>query len=579
MKSFFKKSPARGLLLTLLAIATGMTLSFLLPATQKQSDFQHFLSHQFIDEVTSNTLNLHYTLKNPSALGIKSYDVRLFDRADTDPLESASQYKELRSKLQSYSYRSLSSDEKLVYDVFWDYLNRQIRLLDFALYEELLTPSGGVSSQLPILFAEYPLNTKQDVEDYLALLSQMDAYFASILDYEKERADAGLFMSDHCCEKVISGCEVFLRHPTDNFLFTTFEDRLNRLEGLSASAREKYMTEHAKIMAEHVIPAYENLSLGLNNLMGKGRNDWGLCYYRDGSAYYSALVAAYTGCDETVEELASEIDEMRKSDLAQCTAILAETPELTAQAESVEISFDSPEAMLMHLQTAMLKDFPEAPDAKWQISYVDPCLKDYLAPAFYITAPIDAYHNHCIYINDAKDYDSLHLFTTLAHEGFPGHLYQTMLSYDYGMNPLHTLLNYPGYTEGWATYVEMLSYHYLGLDENMADLLQHNQSVILSLYATSDIGIHYLGWKTEEMEAFWKNYGITDSNTIEAITNLILEEPGNYLKYYVGYMKFCQIRKRCEEKQKEHFDPVAFHKQILEIGPVPFALLEKKLCD
>ena len=88
-----------------------------------------------------------------------------------------------------------------------------------------------------------------------------------------------------------------------------------------------------------------------------------------------------------------------------------------------------------------------------------------------------------------------------------------MLSYDYGMNPLHTLLNYPGYTEGWATYVEMLSYHYLGLDEKMANLLQHNQSVILSLYATSDIGIHYLGWKTEEMEAFWKNYGITDSNT------------------------------------------------------------------
>ena len=40
---------------------------------------------------------------------------------------------------------------------------------------------------------------------------------------------------------------------------------------------------------------------------------------------------------------------------------------------------------------------------------------------------------------------------------------------------------------------------------------------------------------------FWSGYGITDEEVIKEITQLILSEPGNYLKYYIGYIEFLEL--------------------------------------
>jgi uncharacterized protein (DUF885 family) len=79
------------------------------------------------------------------------------------------------------------------------------------------------------------------------------------------------------------------------------------------------------------------------------------------------------------------------------------------------------------------------------------------------------------------------------------------------------------------------------------------------------------------MTAFWEKYGITDETTIDAITELILEEPANYLKYYVGYLKFRKLREKEESLLGDDFDLTAFHRAILEYGPAPFSLLENAL--
>lgn len=572
------KSPVFGLVLLILAIFLGIRFGPELPFGKGGSkEFNQFLSEVFVEEASANTMNLHFTLSDPASVGITDYDITFGDFSEAARKNSIHETRELRAKLDDFSYRSLNADEKLVYDVLKDYLDRQIRLDDYFLYDEVLTPSGGASSQLPILLAEYPFNTKRDVEDYLALLAQTDTYFSQLLEFEQEKADAGLFMSDACCDKVIDSCEVFVLHPADNFLITTFENRLSSVEGLSASEIEDLTARNREVIADHVIPAYQAMITGLTRLMGCGRNNWGLCNYDDGKEYYSALVAYYTGCNESVKELAEMIEEKRTEDLTVCSEILAKSPDLLSKSENIKLNFSDEAAMVEHLEEAILVDFPEPPSTQWEVVHVDPSLADYLAPAFYITAPIDNYLKNRIYINNAADYDSLYLFTTLAHEGFPGHLYQTVASYSYGMNPLHTMLNYPGFTEGWATYVEMQAYYYAGIDEDLASLLQHNQSAMLSLYATSDIGIHYLGWEKSDMQKFWADYGITSEETVDAITALVLEEPGNYLKYYVGYLKFDRLRAACEEKQKEAFDPVAFHEEILKIGPAPFALIERKL--
>ena len=578
MKHLLKKHRMLSVGIFLAAVLSIIYAAILSPAGKSTGSFSEFCTTLFREEMKSNTMNLHFTLKDPKAAGIDSYEITLGSLSGDSPHNQARQLKKLSEELKKYSHRSLKGKDRLTCRLLSDYISRQQNLAAYPYYDEPLTPSGGVTSQLPVLLAEYTFRNTRDIKDYLGLLSQMDTYFLGILDYEQKKADAGLFMSDEACLKVIEGCEVFTEHPDDNFLIDTFSNRLNAMDGLTDTQKNAYLKQHSKVLSDHVIPAYSQMIKGLTMLLGRGHNNWGLCNFPEGKAYYEAVVSADTGCDDSVEDLFSQIAKARREDLTFCQNLLEKNPKLASQSPKPDAALKEENAMLSRLQKEILTDFPAPPQTDVEICHVDPALSEYSAPAFYITAPIDDISHNRIYINDAKNDTDIYYFTTLAHEGYPGHLYQTICTSSYGAPEVLSLLNYPGYTEGWATYTEMQSFYYAGLDQDLASLLQHNQAATLSLYATADIGIHYFGWEKEKNAAFWSEYGVDDTATVKRITDLILEEPGNYLKYYVGYLKFRQMREQLALENKS-FSVSAFHEAILRTGPSPFSVLEETVRD
>lgn len=578
MKHLLKKHRMLSVGIFLAAVLSIIYAAILSPAGKSTGSFSDFCTTLFREEMKSNTMNLHFTLKDPKAAGIDSYEITLGSLSGDSPHNQARQLKKLSEELKKYSHRSLKGKDRLTCRLLSDYISRQQNLAAYPYYDEPLTPSGGVTSQLPVLLAEYTFRNTRDIKDYLGLLSQMDTYFLGILDYEQKKADAGLFMSDEACLKVIEGCEVFTEHPDDNFLIDTFSNRLNAMDVLTDTQKNTYIKQHSKVLSEHVIPAYRQMIKGLTMLLGRGHNNWGLCNFPEGKAYYEAVVSADTGCDDSVEDLFSQITKARREDLTFCQNLLEKNPKLASQSPKPDAALKEENAMISRLQKEILTDFPAPPQTEVEICHVDPALSEYLAPAFYITAPIDDISHNRIYINDAKNDTDIYYFTTLAHEGYPGHLYQTICTSSYGAPEVLSLLNYPGYTEGWATYTEMQSFYYAGLDPDLASLLQHNQAATLSLYATADIGIHYFGWEKEKNAAFWSEYGVDDTATVKRITDLILEEPGNYLKYYVGYLKFRQMREQLALENKS-FSVSAFHEAILRTGPSPFSVLEETVRD
>ena len=578
MKHLLKKHRMLSVGIFLAVVLSIIYAAILSPAGKSTGSFSEFCTTLFREEMKSNTMNLHFTLKDPKAAGIDSYEITLGSLSGDSPHNQARQLKKLSEELKKYSHRSLKGKDRLTCRLLSDYISRQQNLAAYPYYDEPLTPSGGVTSQLPVLLAEYTFRNTRDIKDYLGLLSQMDTYFLGILDYEQKKADAGLFMSDEACLKVIEGCEVFTEHPDDNFLIDTFSNRLNAMDGLTDTQKNAYLKQHSKVLSDHVIPAYSQMIKGLTMLLGRGHNNWGLCNFPKGKAYYEAVVSADTGCDDSVEDLFSQIAKARREDLTFCQNLLENNPKLASQSPKPDAALKEENAMLSRLQKEILTDFPAPPQTDVEICHVDPALSEYLAPAFYITAPIDDISHNRIYINDAKNDTDIYYFTTLAHEGYPGHLYQTICTSSYGAPEVRSLLNYPGYTEGWATYTEMQAFYYAGLNPDLASLLQHNQAATLSLYATADIGIHYFGWEKEKNAAFWSEYGVDDTATVKRITDLILEEPGNYLKYYVGYLKFRQMREQLALENKS-FSVSAFHEAILRTGPSPFSVLEETVRD
>ena len=239
----------------------------------------------------------------------------------------------------------------------------------------------------------------------------------------------------------------------------------------------------------------------------------------------------------------------------------------------------SPKQILDLLEDEISPAFPTSASVSTEIKYVPDALENYLSPAFYLIPAIDNTKTNTIYINQAHNMDEIHLFTTLAHEGYPGHLYQTTYYAAQNPNPLRSLFNFKGYVEGWATYAEMCSYYLSSLDKSQASFLQKNSSLILGLYAYADIGIHYIGWDLDRTEEFFKTYGIVDKTVISEIYQYIIGDPANYLSYYVGYLEILDLKRQTMAQEGENFSQKDFHQKVLDVGPAPFDIVSKYVLE
>lgn len=599
MQNLLKKIKKKTLRIILIPVIVSLFLTILLPNLRPTKDqaFSQYTSDLFNQEISGNTITLHYTLKNPASYGIRKIPIT-YGQCTTDAeLVLASVEKE-QKKLHSYNKHSLSSQNQLTYDVLSNYLESAHDLAPYTLYDEPLAPLTGTQSQLPVILSEYRFYEISDVENYLHLLTKTPEYFRSILNFEHTKSESGLFMAAYTADAIIKECRDFINLKESNYLYSSFVERLDELASTKDSAltdkqRESYTRQNSAYIKKYIFPAYEQLISGLSELRTSGKNNNGLCYLPNGRTYYEYLVKSETGSSRSVTELHNLANAQILSDLTVMQRVLTEnsgkssTTSHNTASDSSSVTSDifssqgallsesDPEKILSTLSGKITKDFPPYPQIHTQIKYVQNSMEEYLSPAFYMIPAIDNTTENVIYINKGHITDNLSLFTTLAHEGYPGHLYQNVYYANLHPDPIRCVLNYGGYTEGWATYSEMMSYYFSTLTKEQATLFQRNSSVILGLYALADMGIHYDGWKLADTAAFFRTYGITDDATIEDIYNLIIADPANYLKYYIGYLEFLELKKDAVGKWVDKFTQLRFHKAVLDVGPASFDVIEK----
>lgn len=539
--------------------------------------FDAFIEDLFVSEVSGDSITLNYTLAHPETYGITSIEPT-YGSTDLEHLDDDSQTIEAIRTLKSFDYDSLSDDQKLTYDILLDYLETYLEYSDLYLYDKTLSPTIGLNCQLPVILAEYSFRTKQDVYDYVNLIKTTDDYFRYLLELEKMKSKEGLFMTDDLAEQIIEQCEIFTENPDENYLIEIFNDKIDGMNVFSDTERSKLKEENKKAVLEHVIPAYTLLADGLYELMGTGQYEGGLCNYPEGDAYYQYLVRSGTGSNRSIDEIEELIDDYMRLSYRKMGAILRDNPDILDYYDDAAFCVTEPYAILDDLQERIREEFPELPETTYTIKYVHPSLEDNLSPAFYMTPAIDDYEDNVIYINNSDEYAGQDLYTTLAHEGFPGHLYQMVYTNSKGIAPIRSLISYGGYTEGWATYVELLSYEMGAMDETMGALLSANQLVTLGVYAKCDIGVNYHGWTVADVTDYISSiFGELDDEIMQEIYDSMVSEPANYLKYVLGCMEFMELRSTAEEALGDKFDPIAFHDFILTTGPAPFEMIAERM--
>lgn len=599
--------PAKSLLLI-----SGLFLFVLLFfAASPRHRLHCFMMQIFRSEMSADTLNMHYTLAHPEHYGISPKKSSLPVYSAAQSARTSQDCRKAQKTLHTIPKAFLSADDRLLYRLLERQLTEQIEAEKYPYYSEPLSPASGAQSQLPILLSEYTFRSVQDVEVYLSLLTKLPAYFDGLLQYEQEKADAGFFMPDDSADKLLEQCELIMDESSlkagTHFLELTFKQRLDLLTAkglLTQKEADAFAGQNQEILLSCVLPAYQRLGDGILLLKGKGKNPLGLCHFPEGRDYYCLLFRQTTGCERPIPEVKQMLLSQLKADTQALSTLLKEHAVfltgndgallLTDKLQEIPC-FSTPDTMLCSLTEHMARDFPTLPPSKeaimHQVKNVSECMEDYSSPAFYLTPPVDDCFQNTIYINQKDAPDALELYTTLAHEGYPGHLYQTvyyqLCCQKEKTPPLRSLLSCGGYVEGWALYVEMQSYQYVQeiLSENGVsdDLLlsceaqRLSRSIQLCLCTLLDIAIHYEGADYETVCEILSKFGIANENSARAMYAYIREEPANYPKYYVGYLEFLALKNTLKERLGEDFSEKTFHESILKTGPAPFSILTEYL--
>lgn len=552
----------------------------------KQKKFDRFLNSCFREYAAENTVTLHFKLSNPSAYGIKTPVSPTYGDLSSDALKkNCSRSKELLQKLYTFPTSSLTKKQKLTWQIFQDYLNESIMNEKYILYSSPLG-TNGLQSEIPVTLSEYRLDNEKDIKDYLSLVNQVPELFTQILDFEQERRNAGLISPSFVISDTIDQIDQFLNASEENNpLIQSFEDRLTEVESLSKDQKASYIANNRLLVTDKVLPAYKSLKTSLQAYTNDSKNTSSkerLCEYKNGQDYYKFLLMSNVGTDFSPEDCITILESQLKNTVKDISSLTTKNKDLYTEYLSATPALSAPKEIMKTLKNDSLIDFPEIKNISCQLKNVPDALSGTSACAFYLVPPIDSTKDNIIYINKSR-VDSNELFSTLAHEGYPGHLYQTNYFLTTNPSPLRTFLHCAGYDEGWGTYAQLYSYNFIefkNVDEQttkqLRQLYRDNDLLSLSLSSLCDLYVNYKNYDENALANYLQTYGI-DKDSAQNLYRYVIENPTTYLSYSIGYYELDQLKQTMSDSLGKAFKISDFHEAVLNVGSCNFSILRQEI--
>ena len=552
----------------------------------KQKKFDRFLNSCFKEYAAENTVTLHFKLSNPSAYGIKTPVSPTYGDLSSDALKkNCSRSKELLQKLYTFPTSSLTKKQKLTWQIFQDYLNESIMNEKYILYSSPLG-TNGLQSEILVTLSEYRLDNEKDIKDYLSLVNQVPELFTQILDFEQERRNAGLISPSFVISDTIDQIDQFLNASEENNpLIQSFEDRLTEVESLSKDQKASYIANNRLLVTDKVLPAYKSLKTSLQAYTNDSKNTSSkerLCEYKNGQDYYKFLLMSNVGTDFSPEDCITILESQLKNTVKDISSLTTKNKDLYTEYLSATPALSAPKEIMNTLKNDSLIDFPEIKNISCQLKNVPDALSGTSACAFYLVPPIDSTKDNIIYINKSR-VDSNELFSTLAHEGYPGHLYQTNYFLTTNPSPLRTFLHCAGYDEGWGTYAQLYSYNFIefkNVDEQttkqLRQLYRDNDLLSLSLSSLCDLYVNYKNYDENALANYLQTYGI-DKDSAQNLYRYVIENPTTYLSYSIGCYELDQLKQTMSDSLGKAFKISDFHEAVLNVGSCNFSILRQEI--
>lgn len=546
-----------------------LMISSILTPIHAEESFSDFEDELFQEMMSEDYTTLHFSLRDYQKYGIEKPDVNIGDASWDDYEDSVEDCDEYLKKLQSFDYDSLSETEQKDYRTIAFYLKRNKELNSYPYFDWAFNSAEGVIDNLLTTFTEFVFYEKEDIDDYLATLASVPAYLDQCLENTKKQAAKGYFLTDAMLKATEDAIEKFVDKKDDNELIKIFDENIDAFDGLSAEEKEAYKKKNQEIVLNAYIPSYEKVAEELQKLKGSRKADYNVSSLDGGSEYYAALARYKTSIDADVETILDICTQYIEKSVDELYDIMQNHSEVTEET----LDFDSAEDVLSYLE-GHLDAFPVLDKVYYNVQYLDPSVANDSIVAYYLSPPVDDMRDNVIKINGNNVSDVLDLYTTLAHEGFPGHLYQTNYYIQQQPSLLRTQLTMMGYQEGWGMFAEGQALHVSGLSEYASEYQKINIELNYVLSAAVDLGVNGLGWSTKDVSKYLDRLDL-NSSIAKDLYDFATLQPGTILPYGVGIAMFELLENKAKNALGNDFDQKAFNEVLLNDGNRPFEVVEE----
>lgn len=529
------------------------------------AEFDAYLDTIFDELVSDNYLYMHFNVADYKAMGIEKPEVGFGHLVYGVDEEEFNKTEKQLEELLAFDYDKLSLRQQYDYDLLHYSLLETLCGLEYSKYNLIFSSSSQFSDGIVTNLMEFAMYDEESEKDFLVVLKDVPNYINEAIEYSKQQSNDGLYHSDDMLDEEIS-----------------YIDTLISSNGKSIYEHYKeydIYPEVKELVENEVIPAFVTLKDYLKTLYGKTTSDkLTLCKIDEGYAEYTYLINSSSNRDIT--DIYNDLVELYFDWIYNFIGIYQDDENvLDKYAEYIktnEVLNLSSEDMLEYLRNNSSERYEYLEDANYVVSSLDTLGNTTLG--YYVSPPIDNLNQNVIRVNakiDSDYYDQMSVFEVMAHEGFPGHLYQNIYFQQTNPHKFRATQSFVGYTEGYADLaaydaLEMLDIpnEYKGIAR--IDSITFNSHI---LYSIIDLGVNYFGWNVKTLAKKLDNL-MLDSSMAQDLYDTVVAMPGVFVRYGVGFVNHINLRKKAMDELGDKFDYVAYDKAIVENGPLPFAILE-----
>ena len=544
-------------------------------AEQTDSEkFEEFSQELFKEYLKSDYITYNFGIIDDSQYDLGDVPKTVGSYSEESLNNSVESNKKINKFLNTLNYNNLTKEEQDLYDLIRFETKYSLQDEKYQYYGKAFSAYNGLQTSLIMGLTAFRYDERSDFEDYIEVLKSVPKFIDEAIAYEQKRSEKGLFLSDQELDKVLNSIREIIKKPEENVLITSFNVTVDKF-GLNNRDKVRFKKKNHDIVINEIIPAYKKAAEELEKLRGTGvKNDTGLSQLPEGRKYYEHLVHYYTGTERSPMEYVEIFDQLCESAVKEIQEIAAHATPANFVAPSRKYVQSTPEEYLSLLMENAERLYTPLEGVEFRVKYVDESLGEYVAPAYVYKPQIDAMKEFDVNINPAIKGSAS--YDTVAHEAYPGHLYQFVSLNLAKKNPLYHVYQNYGYVESWSQNAQNNAWYLTDCSDSYARYMKLCMDYAYFAQVKLDILIHYSGYSKKQAIQYLMNLGL-DEASAEAYYYHLLSVPAYNLCYAGGYAELQLLIQHAQEELGEKFNQKEFNDFYVSQSCLTFKSIRKNL--